>query len=115
LGRQKAYFVEARQAAGDDVMACEEGVLVYLVDSLQASGRVGADSGTVGQLRSSHERNDMCAGGRHRLLTLHDHAPSSFTDPHGLMTVDLVRESPGDYQVKVSTASPEQPVTGRQR
>jgi M6 family metalloprotease-like protein len=99
-----AYVVEARKRIGQDARLCEDGVLVYSVDSGVRSG--------YGPVRMRAAQRDTNVDLRDRCGPLYN-APfdrakgevATFTDAAAGIDVDVLSSSPSGYRVRVTRTS----------
>jgi uncharacterized protein (TIGR03437 family) len=106
LSQTKAIVAEVRRFTGQDARLCDEGLLVYTVDSSVASG-----SGPLVVQRavsgSDPTKLNKCGSGYNATFDLGNGKPSSFRDNASGVVFDILgRTSDGGYTVRVTNPLP---------
>jgi M6 family metalloprotease-like protein len=101
IGSHSVYVVEVRTSIGEDSRLCDQGVLVYTVDSSVANG-----SGPI-QVKPANNGTDpsqidACAPKYDAPYDLGPGEVALFADPANGVTVQLLGSSGGSYKVRVT-------------
>ncbi|MBZ5624810.1 MAG: M6 family metalloprotease domain-containing protein [Acidobacteriia bacterium] len=101
----RAYVVEAREPIKADAGLCDQGLLVYTVDTTIGSGR-GAMK-VIGGTRGAHDEGTRkCGPAYDATFSLKAGKPSLFEDPGAGVSIELLDASPGAYRVRVTRSAP---------
>ena len=108
VGASKAYVVESRERRGLDTLLCEEGVLVYSVDTSVDPGSgpmhvVGGGSGNRAWIDAFRPR---CGDSSDALFSLQPGRAALFEDPLAGVTIRLVAGALGEQTVEVRKYAP---------
>jgi M6 family metalloprotease-like protein len=101
VSASRAYVVEARELIGMDAGLCDEGLLIYTVDTLIPTGHspMQVIGGTRG---ASDEGTRRCGPAYDATLNLRPGKKSSFRDANTGVVIELLDATLGAYTVRVS-------------
>jgi hypothetical protein len=95
-----AYVAENRQAIGHDAGACDEGIIVYKVDSSVESG-----SGTI-RMKDAHPDTSLCGDGfGDAPFGIGDGEQTTFEDAAAGVTIEVLSHDGTDYSIRVTRTS----------